>query len=76
VEDHLVDRYEYKCIEADFSADKVLRQVEAHEQDGWTLYSLQPKLMILMGCGGTFGMRAVMRRAPGGDLPTGEQRHN
>jgi hypothetical protein len=57
-----VNEFEYKYIGSAFSARKVLREVEAFERDGWSLYSLDPTVLLVFGSGGTTGMQAVMRR--------------
>lgn len=56
-----MDCYKYKNIHSLFP-DKVLRQVEAHEQMGWSLYFLQSSQIFWLGCGGGGGLHAVMRR--------------
>lgn len=57
-----MDRFEYKNIDSSFSARKVLRQVEAHEREGWSLYLLESTHHFVLGSGGTTGLRAIMRR--------------
>jgi len=58
-----MDRFEYKHIITTFSARSALRQVEAAEKEGWSLYLLQPTYLFLLGFGGTGrGLVAVMRR--------------
>ena len=57
-----MDSWKYKHIQSSLSADRVLRQVEAHEQMGWSLYLLQPCQFFIFGSGGSSGLQAVMRR--------------
>ena len=57
-----MELYEYKCLASELSVKTVLRKVEEHEKDGWALQQFQPTLAMLFGCGGTMGMRAIMRR--------------
>lgn len=57
-----MDCYKYKQFHS-LSADKVLRQIEADEQMGWSLYLLQSIPCLLFGSsGGPVGLQAVMRR--------------
>ncbi len=56
-----MDCYKYKQFQS-LSADKVLRQIEAHEQMGWSLYLLQPIHFFIFATGGSGGLQAVMRR--------------
>jgi hypothetical protein len=57
-----MDGFQYKYIGNAFSPREVLKKVEEHERDGWSLYSLDPTLFLILGSGGTSGMQAVMRR--------------
>ena len=57
-----MEQYEYKSFNNSFSAEKVLRQIEDHENKGWVLYMLKPAQFLLLGTGGTGGLMAIMRR--------------
>ena len=55
-------QFEYKFISHAFSPRKVLRDVQAHEQQGWSLYSISPTYLFLAGSGGSTSLHAIVRR--------------
>lgn len=57
-----MDTFEYKYVANAFSPSKVLREIEAHEKLGWSLYLIQPTQFLIFGSGGSASLQAVMRR--------------
>ena len=57
-----MNTFEYKYISNIFSPRKVLQQVEMHEKEGWSLYTLDAMQFFIFGSGGTAGVQAVIRR--------------
>lgn len=57
-----MERFEYKYFSSQFFPHRVLQQVEAYEREGWAVYSLNQAYSYFLGCGGSGGLEAIMRR--------------